>query len=392
MSHRRTSLDAAHGEAAGEADRSGLAVQGDSADDVRRIQRHSSPKTPVSERADDWECHSGLPQGSDNAKPRRKRRSPLSVERRRLLQSQRRRKESQQPRRNLSLLQLRPSSCRYPTGHNPPYSYCGAHTAGRLLVLPAASRHDALQEPVYDGRACRPTGGGNADTFVILAIDPGLSGALAFYYPIKNVVRVYDMPRVENEIDAAELVRIIQKHKPTVAVIEKVGPMPQGRSATGLAVLCRQCRRKDSVCPVQHSHFAGIARQCGRAGCRSRADRKGKSNARAMALRLFPTCADQFAERKMPGRAEAALMAYHVNRSSSSTGKSNERRKRRGLPGPHGSTGRKVSARWTRLWKRHGTVWRHSPCRSTPSVPARAAAGRSWSSWTARYTRMPSEH
>ena len=44
------------------------------------------------------------------------------------------------------------------------------------------------------------------DSFVILAIDPGLSGALAFYYPIANVVRVYDMPSVENEIDAAALV------------------------------------------------------------------------------------------------------------------------------------------------------------------------------------------
>ena len=66
----------------------------------------------------------------------------------------------------------------------------------------------------------------DADSFVILAVDPGLTGALAFYYPVKNGVITYDMPRVENEIDAAELVRIIQKHQPTVAVIEKVGPMP----------------------------------------------------------------------------------------------------------------------------------------------------------------------
>ena len=73
--------------------------------------------------------------------PRRKRRSPLSVERRRLLQSQRRRKESQQPRRNLTLLQLRPSSCRYPTGHNPPYSYCGAHTQDGSSYCP---QHHAM--------------------------------------------------------------------------------------------------------------------------------------------------------------------------------------------------------------------------------------------------------
>jgi hypothetical protein len=63
------------------------------------------------------------------------RRSPKSHERRRLLNAQRekrlqRRKESPQPRRHLSLLQLRPTSCRFPVGgqHSPPFSYCGAHT------------------------------------------------------------------------------------------------------------------------------------------------------------------------------------------------------------------------------------------------------------------------
>lgn len=39
----------------------------------------------------------------------------------------RRQRRQQQPLRNLSLLQLRPRSCRFPTGHSPPYSYCGAH-------------------------------------------------------------------------------------------------------------------------------------------------------------------------------------------------------------------------------------------------------------------------
>ena len=40
----------------------------------------------------------------------------------------RKQRRQQQPLRNLTLMQLRPSSCRWPIGHNPPYNYCGAHT------------------------------------------------------------------------------------------------------------------------------------------------------------------------------------------------------------------------------------------------------------------------
>ena len=40
---------------------------------------------------------------------------------------------------------------------------------------------------------------------------------------------------------------------------------------------------------------------------------EGKEQCRPMALRLFPTCAEQFARKKDPGRAEAALLAYYVS-------------------------------------------------------------------------------
>ena len=150
------------------------------------------------------------------------------------------------------------------------------------------------------------------DTFSILAIDPGLSGALAFYYPIKNAVRVYDMPRVENEIDAAELVRIIQKHKPTVAVIEKVGPMPRDGVRQAWRFSAANAVAK-TACALLNIPTSLVSPAVWKKEMSVKGGKEGKEQCRLKALQLFPTCADQFARKKDAGRAEAALMAYQVN-------------------------------------------------------------------------------
>lgn len=150
------------------------------------------------------------------------------------------------------------------------------------------------------------------DTFIVLAIDPGLSGALAFYYPAKNIVAVYDMPRVENEIDAAELVRIIQQHKPTVAVIEKVGPMPRDGVRQAWRFSAANAVAK-TACALLNIPTSLVSPKAWKAGMSVKGGPQGKEQCRAMALRLFPSCADQFARKKDAGRAEAALIAYHVN-------------------------------------------------------------------------------
>jgi hypothetical protein len=50
------------------------------------------------------------------------------------------------------------------------------------------------------------------DTLCILAIDPGLTGAMAFYHPEANDrVSVYDMPVVGGEINAAGVIRMIKR-------------------------------------------------------------------------------------------------------------------------------------------------------------------------------------
>lgn len=62
----------------------------------------------------------------------------------------------------------------------------------------------------------------------ILAIDPGITGALAFYLPdFPDRVSALDMPLVDGEVNAHALRDMIETYKPTCAVIEQVGPMPR---------------------------------------------------------------------------------------------------------------------------------------------------------------------
>ena len=63
---------------------------------------------------------------------------------------------------------------------------------------------------------------------IIIAIDPGLTGALALYATsAPDRIGVYDMPVVDGEIDPHRLSAIIADWKPDRAAIERVGPMPR---------------------------------------------------------------------------------------------------------------------------------------------------------------------
>lgn len=152
------------------------------------------------------------------------------------------------------------------------------------------------------------------DKFCILAIDPGLSGALAFLWPnpMKDEVKVYDMPRVLDEIDAAELSRIIMRHLPTVAVIEKVGPMPRDGCMQAWRFSAANTTAK-VVCNLLHIPTSLVPPRVWKEAMKVTGGPKGKEQCRALALRLFPAFASSFARKKDQGRAEAALLAYYVN-------------------------------------------------------------------------------
>jgi hypothetical protein len=149
--------------------------------------------------------------------------------------------------------------------------------------------------------------------FTILAIDPGLSGALAFYNPRnQGSILVFDMPRVADEVDAAHLGRIISKNAPTVAVIEKVGPMPRDGCMQAWRFSAANTTAK-VVCAMLGVPTSLLSPQAWKAGMKVKGGAEGKEQCRLMALRLFPHCSEYFHLKKHAGRAEAALLAYWVS-------------------------------------------------------------------------------
>jgi crossover junction endodeoxyribonuclease RuvC len=142
----------------------------------------------------------------------------------------------------------------------------------------------------------------------IVGIDPGLSGAIAFYFPgIPTRVSAEDMPVVAGELNAAGLADRIRKMRPDVAVIERVGAMPgQGVSSTfkfgaSFGVVCGVLAALEIPChrvsPAVWKKYFKLPVE--------------KEQSRALALRLFPATADHFSRKKDHGRAEAALIARY---------------------------------------------------------------------------------
>lgn len=146
-------------------------------------------------------------------------------------------------------------------------------------------------------------------TFSILAIDPGITGALAVYRPSDHHLYVFDMPEINGKVDPHTLSRLIKQHSPTVAVIENVGPMPRdgvrqawrfSAANTTACVVCALLELPTSfVSPAKWKSSYGV-----------KGGPEGKDKCRALAIQIFPAVASLFERKKDAGRAEAALLAY----------------------------------------------------------------------------------
>lgn len=143
---------------------------------------------------------------------------------------------------------------------------------------------------------------------VILGVDPGKSGALAFIFQNDmNRVAVEDMPLADGNISSPALAQIIKRFGPTVAVIELVHSMPKqgvasvfsfGKSfGQAIGVIGALNIPLHFVTPGKWKKSYGLG-----------AD---KEECRARALALFPACSASFARKKDHGRAEAALIAKY---------------------------------------------------------------------------------
>lgn len=145
----------------------------------------------------------------------------------------------------------------------------------------------------------------------IMGLDPGVSGAVAFYFPDQRAgISAYDVPVVGKEIDAAALYDLIINYNPDLAVLEIVHAMPkQGVSSSfnfgmsyGIAkgVIGSIKIPTINVAPTKWKRHFGLS-----------AD---KEQARALAISTWPF-SDHFRRKKDNGRAEAALLALYGART-----------------------------------------------------------------------------
>jgi crossover junction endodeoxyribonuclease RuvC len=151
---------------------------------------------------------------------------------------------------------------------------------------------------------------------IIIGIDPGLSGAIAFYNTDTHEVTVHDMPTVEvkrgakakREIAPALVAKALMSRGPVhAAFVERVGAMPgQGVSSvfsfgysTGVVIgALAALEIYTTIIPPQTWQ-------------KSMAVRGGKEGSRARAMEIWPGQADLFKRVKDDGRADASLIAAH---------------------------------------------------------------------------------
>lgn len=156
-----------------------------------------------------------------------------------------------------------------------------------------------------------------------IGIDPGLSGAIAYYRPSDGFLDVHDVPthelkrngKAKREVDLHGLARILDamtKDQGGSILIEQVSSMPgQGVSSVFafgkvygilLGVSAATFVPLDTVTPAVWKKAMGVT--------------SSKDGARARASSLLPQWSHYWSRVKDDGRAEAALMAIYAARKT----------------------------------------------------------------------------
>ena len=146
----------------------------------------------------------------------------------------------------------------------------------------------------------------------ILAIDPGVTGALALYDPaLRDRVGIYDMPIVGGDVDPHQLVAIMGKYDISHAFIERVHPRPK----EGVSSVWRFASAYTTVCVVvKLCNVPLVLVTPGRwkKALNLKGGPEGKEQSRARAIETFPYCSSHFSRKKDHNRAEAALLAVYA--------------------------------------------------------------------------------
>ena len=149
---------------------------------------------------------------------------------------------------------------------------------------------------------------------LLLGVDPGHSGALAFFTPTAGSLEIVDMPTVEvkrgaknkTEISPQMLAALIRSRHPSIAVLERVGAMP-GQGTASMFQFGRGVGMIEGGLAALQIPIEYVTPQ---AWQKAVGARDGKDGNRQRAAELFPAYAGLFVLKKWDGRADAALMAW----------------------------------------------------------------------------------
>jgi len=150
---------------------------------------------------------------------------------------------------------------------------------------------------------------------IILGIDPGLSGALAFLDARANTIEVVDMPTVEvkrnnklkREVSAQLVADIVVKRHVGAAFVERVNAMP-GQGVTSVFSFGRSTGILEGVLAAFDIPTTLVTPK---AWQKAMAVRDGKDGSRERAMQLFPASAELFQRKKDDGRSDASLIAKY---------------------------------------------------------------------------------
>jgi crossover junction endodeoxyribonuclease RuvC len=142
----------------------------------------------------------------------------------------------------------------------------------------------------------------------ILGCDPGISGAIAFYFPeTQERVIAEDIMVVAGHVACVSMADRIAQLRPDIAVIEGVGAMQGWGTSSTFKFGCAYGSML-GIIAAQHIPFHIVSPSVWKKYWKLDRD---KEKSRALALRLFPICASQFARKKDHNKAEAALLARY---------------------------------------------------------------------------------
>jgi len=146
------------------------------------------------------------------------------------------------------------------------------------------------------------------DALCVLGVDPGVSGATAFFFPsAPDRVAAEDMPVAGNDIDCATLAKRVTQIAPSCAVIERVNARP----GQGVCSVFKFGRAYGSILGALSALEIAVhlvTPSVWKKHFRLDAD---KEAARALALRLFPATSAHFTSKRDHHRSEAALIALY---------------------------------------------------------------------------------